>query len=50
MIPDMIWVLRRWALVLTDRPSWWADENPYGDGKAAARVLDALERLLAHHR
>lgn len=97
--PDLVWVLRRCALVLTDsgglqeeapgfvvpvlvlretterreavdagqawlvgsdparivtrarrllasRPHWPADENPYGDGKAAARVVDALESLL----
>jgi len=97
--PDLVWVLRRCALVLTDsgglqeeapgfvvpvlvlretterreavdagqawlvgtdparivpqarrllanRPRWPADDNPYGDGKAAARVVDALESLL----
>lgn len=32
--------------LLADPPTWPADENPYGDGKAAARVLDALETLL----
>lgn len=32
--------------LLADRPTWPVDENPYGDGKAAARVLDALEMLL----
>ncbi|HVV19057.1 MAG TPA: UDP-N-acetylglucosamine 2-epimerase (non-hydrolyzing) [Pseudonocardiaceae bacterium] len=32
--------------LLADRPTWPVDENPYGDGKAAARVLDALETLL----
>lgn len=36
--------------LLADRPSWAPDENPYGDGKAAARVLDALETLLRDHR
>lgn len=97
--PDLVWVLRRCALVLTDsgglqeeapgfvvpvlvlreaterteavdagqawlvgsdpvrivaqarrllahRPRWPADDNPYGDGKAAARVADALESLV----
>jgi UDP-N-acetylglucosamine 2-epimerase (non-hydrolysing) len=33
--------------LLAHRPTWPADENPYGDGKASARVLDALERLLS---
>ncbi|HEX3588455.1 MAG TPA: UDP-N-acetylglucosamine 2-epimerase (non-hydrolyzing) [Pseudonocardiaceae bacterium] len=32
--------------LLAERPAWPADENPYGDGKAAARVVDALEALL----
>jgi len=32
--------------LLADRPCWPADDNPYGDGKAAARVADALESLL----
>lgn len=32
--------------LLAERPTWPVDENPYGDGKAAARVLDALEVLL----
>jgi UDP-N-acetylglucosamine 2-epimerase (non-hydrolysing) len=97
--PDMIWVLRRSVLVLTDSgglqeeapgfvvpvlvlrdtterreavdagqawlvgtdterivararrllarpPHWPSDENPYGDGKAATRVAEALESLL----
>lgn len=33
--------------LLAHRPTWPLDENPYGDGKAAARVVDALEALLA---
>jgi UDP-N-acetylglucosamine 2-epimerase (non-hydrolysing) len=33
--------------LLAYRPTWPADENPYGDGKASARVLDALETLLS---
>lgn len=32
--------------LLADRPTWPPDDNPYGDGKAAARVADALESLL----
>lgn len=32
--------------LLAHRPTWPLDENPYGDGKAAARVVDALEALL----
>jgi UDP-N-acetylglucosamine 2-epimerase (non-hydrolysing) len=42
--PDRILGHARW--LLADRPTWPAGENPYGDGKAAARVLDALETLL----
>ncbi|HEX3648972.1 MAG TPA: UDP-N-acetylglucosamine 2-epimerase (non-hydrolyzing) [Pseudonocardiaceae bacterium] len=42
--PDRITGLAR--RLLADRPTWPAGENPYGDGKAAARVLDALETLL----
>lgn len=33
--------------LLAHRPAWPDGENPYGDGKAAARVLDALETLLS---
>lgn len=33
--------------LLADPPRWPLDENPYGDGKAAARVQDAMETLLA---
>jgi UDP-N-acetylglucosamine 2-epimerase (non-hydrolysing) len=33
--------------LLARRPSWPPDENPYGDGKAAHRVRDALEALLS---
>jgi UDP-N-acetylglucosamine 2-epimerase (non-hydrolysing) len=33
--------------LLASRPHWPADENPYGDGKAATRVAEALESLLA---
>jgi UDP-N-acetylglucosamine 2-epimerase (non-hydrolysing) len=42
--PDRILGHARW--LLAERPTWPAGENPYGDGKAAARVLDALETLL----
>jgi UDP-N-acetylglucosamine 2-epimerase (non-hydrolysing) len=33
--------------LLANRPTWPPDENPYGDGKAATRVAEALESLLA---
>lgn len=42
--PDRI--VRHARLLLADPPQWAVDENPYGDGKAAARVADALESLL----
>jgi UDP-N-acetylglucosamine 2-epimerase (non-hydrolysing) len=32
--------------LLANRPTWPADDNPYGDGKAAARVRDAVEALI----
>jgi UDP-N-acetylglucosamine 2-epimerase (non-hydrolysing) len=43
--PDRI--VRHARRLLAHPPTWAVDENPYGDGKAAARVVDALESLLA---
>lgn len=39
-------IVRHARGLLADRPTWPPDENPYGDGKAAARMVDALETLL----
>ncbi|HEX4701124.1 MAG TPA: UDP-N-acetylglucosamine 2-epimerase (non-hydrolyzing) [Pseudonocardiaceae bacterium] len=32
--------------LLASRPTWPPDDNPYGDGKAAARVRDAVEAFI----
>lgn len=39
-------ILPRARALLADRPQWPSGENPYGDGKAAARVVDAMDRLV----
>ncbi|HEX4725897.1 MAG TPA: UDP-N-acetylglucosamine 2-epimerase (non-hydrolyzing) [Pseudonocardiaceae bacterium] len=39
-------IVRHARRLLADRPHWPADDNPFGDGKAAVRVADALESLL----
>lgn len=43
-------IVRHARDLLAHPPTWPAGENPYGDGKAAARVLDALDALLRNDR
>jgi UDP-N-acetylglucosamine 2-epimerase (non-hydrolysing) len=40
-------IVRHARRLLADPPRWAVDENPYGDGKAGARVADAVASLLS---